>query len=61
MNAVVIEHVPVSELPALWRAKLFEAAFARASQVTVRLEQESVSPQEHEMPLDVTENPLFGM
>jgi hypothetical protein len=21
MNAVVIEHVPVSELPALWRAK----------------------------------------
>jgi hypothetical protein len=39
----------------------FEKAFARVSQVTVRLEQESLSPQEQEMPLEVTENPLFRM
>ena len=28
MNAIVIEHVPVADLPAAWRAKLAKAASA---------------------------------
>ena len=38
MNAVVIEHVPVAELPAKWRAKLTQAGSAT---VTVRIEEEA--------------------
>jgi hypothetical protein len=57
MNAIVIEHVPVAELPAAWRAKLAKAPGAT---VTVRIEQEeapaAAPPQEF-----VTEDPLFGM
>jgi hypothetical protein len=57
MNAIVIEHVPVAELPAAWRAKLAKATGAT---VTVRIEQEEAPaaspPQEF-----VTDDPLFGM
>lgn len=47
MNAVVIEHVKVSELPEAWRTRL---AVPDTAQVTVHIEEESP-----------TENPLFGM
>lgn len=56
MNAIVIEHVPVAELPAAWRAKLAKAASAT---VTVRIEEEvqAAAPAEE----FVTDDPLFGM
>jgi hypothetical protein len=57
MNAIVIEHVPVAELPAAWRAKLAKATGAT---VTVRIEQEeaqAAAPAEE----FVTNDPLFGM
>ena len=37
MNAILIEHVKVSELPESWREKL---AAAQDAQVTVRIEEE---------------------
>jgi hypothetical protein len=37
MNAILIEHVKVSDLPESWRARL---AAARDAQVTVRIEEE---------------------
>jgi hypothetical protein len=55
MNAVVIEHVKVSELPEDWRARLHVAANAR---VTVRLEEET---EPREAAKENAENPLFGM
>lgn len=55
MNAVVIEHVKVSELPEDWRARLRTAANAR---VTVRIEEEAES---REAAKENAENPLFGM
>lgn len=55
MNAVVIEHVKVSELPEDWRARLHTAADAC---VTVRIEEETplsaLTPEN-------AENPLYGM
>jgi hypothetical protein len=56
MNAVVIEHVPVSDLPEAWRAKLAKASGAT---VTVRIEEEvaaAAASDEY-----VTDDPLFGM
>lgn len=50
MNAVVIEHVALNELPAAWRARLLIAPDTR---VTVRIEEE--------IPSTLTENPMFGM
>ena len=38
MNAVIIEHVKISELPAAWRAKLPSPENAH---VTVRIEEET--------------------
>ena len=55
MNAVVIEHVKVSELPEDWRLRLHAAANAR---VTVRIEEETGS---RETAKENAENPLFGM
>lgn len=55
MNAIVIEHVPVAELPLAWRAKLTKAPGAT---VTVRIEQEAQAEQAEEF---VTDDPLFGM
>ena len=55
MNAIVIEHVPVAELPLAWRAKLAKAAGAT---VTVRIEEEAQAAQAEEF---VTDDPLFGM
>jgi hypothetical protein len=56
MNAIVIQHVPVAELPEKWRAKL---AKATGTTVTVRIEEEAqaAAPAEE----FVTDDPLFGM
>jgi hypothetical protein len=51
MNAIIIEHVEISELPAAWRAKLPTPENAR---VTVRIEEETSG-------LETEENLLFGM
>ena len=51
MNAIIIEHVKISELPEAWRAKLPVAENVR---VTVRIDEET-SDKEAE------ENLLFGM
>ena len=56
MNAIVIEHVPVAELPSAWRAKLAQSPNAR---VTVRIEEEpqsDVPAEEFE-----TNDPAFGI
>ena len=56
MNAIVIEHVPVAELPPAWRAKLAQSADAH---VTVRIEEEAqaAAPAEE----FVTDDPAFGI
>lgn len=56
MNEIVIEHVPVADLPPAWRAKLAKPAGAT---VTVRIEEETqaaVPPDEF-----VTDDPAFGI
>ncbi|MCE2660329.1 MAG: hypothetical protein LW854_19135 [Rubrivivax sp.] len=55
MNAVVIEHVPVAELPPAWREKLAKATSAL---VTVRIEEEAQAAPAEEF---ATDDPLFGM
>lgn len=56
MNAIVIEHVPVAELPPAWRAQLTAVAEAR---VTVRIEEESAPAVAAEA--FVTDDPAFGI
>ncbi len=51
MNAVIIEHVKISELPAAWRAKLPVPENAR---VTVRIEEETSG-------VETEKDLLFGM
>lgn len=55
MNAVVIEHVPVSELPPAWREKLANAA---GMLVTVRIEAEARDLPEEAF---TTDDPAFGI
>ena len=56
MNTIVIEHVPVAELPSAWRAKLAQSPNAR---VTVRIEEEPQS----DVPAEefLTDDPAFGI
>ncbi len=56
MNAIVIEHVPVAELPWAWREKLAQSPNAR---VTVRIEEEPQS----DVPAEgfLTDDPAFGI
>jgi hypothetical protein len=54
MNAVVIEHVKITELPEAWRGRL---ALVPGTTVTVRIEAEG-SAQAVER---ATEDPVFGM
>ena len=56
MNAIVIEHVPVAELPSAWRAKLAQSHNAH---VTVRIEEEPQS----DVPAEefITDDPAFGI
>ena len=57
MNAVVIEHVKVSELPEAWRAQLTTTEDAR---VTVRIETEPSPQMMGEEPF-ATDDPAFGI
>jgi hypothetical protein len=43
MNAIVIEHVKLADLPESWRSKL---AVSRNARVTVRIEEETEEPTE---------------
>ena len=61
MNAVVFEHVQISDLPAAWRARLSQAPFAQLTQVTVRIEEEAATAHDTAVTEDATANPLFGM
>jgi hypothetical protein len=56
MNAIVIEHVPVAELPSAWRAKLAQLPNLH---VTIRIEEETQA----EVPTEefVTDDPAFGI
>lgn len=57
MNSIVIEHVPVAELPEAWRARLAQSA---NTTVTVRIEEET-----QRQPFDsgdfATDDPAFGI
>lgn len=58
MNAIVIEHVKVSELPEAWREKLAANDEAR---VTVRIEQEAAPVETEAASAFVTDDPAFGI
>lgn len=58
MNAIVIEHVKVSELPEDWRSRLQAAAHAR---VTVRIEEEPEQTGAQATEGFVTSDPAFGI
>lgn len=59
MNAVVIEHVKVSDLPEAWRGKLAASSEAR---VTVRIEAEGGTSSTHSLPpMNLADDPLFGL
>ena len=53
MNAVVIEHVPLADLPAAWRDKLH---LMTSAQVRVRIEEEDTQPPSFD-----TSDPAFGI
>jgi len=60
MNPIVIEHVPVAELPSAWRARLAKSVDAHAHvHVTVHIEEEAqaATPSEE----FVTDDPAFGI
>jgi len=57
MNAIVIEHVKVEELPAEWRSQLAAPAQSR---VTVRIEQEESATSATDEGF-VTDDPAFGI
>ncbi len=58
MNAIVIEHVKVEELPQAWRARLAQPATRR---VTVRIEAEEAPPAERTAEPFATDDPAFGI
>lgn len=58
MNAVVIEHVKVSELPENWRTRLHASADAH---VTVRIEAEPEQPCATTTETFATDDPAFGI
>jgi len=58
MNAIVIEHVKVSELPEAWRERLAANEDAR---VTVRIEQEAASNDTEAPATEHSDDRLFGM
>jgi hypothetical protein len=57
MNAIVIEHVPVGDLPPEWRAKLPQSTDAH---VTVRIEEEAPAATATAEEF-VTDDPAFGI
>ena len=60
MNAIVIEHVPLAELPLAWRDKLYLGS-GEDTRVTVRIEEEA-QHQIHRQPEEFqTDDPAFGI
>lgn len=57
MNAIVIEHVPVGELPQAWRDQLGQASEVR---VTVRIETEKSAAASQDT-AEFADDLLFGM
>lgn len=57
MNAIVIEHVKVEELPQAWRARLAQPG---ARRVTVRIEEEDAPAGQAAEPF-TTDDPAFGI
>jgi hypothetical protein len=60
MNEIVIEHVPVADLPQAWRDQLAQAAQTTDARVTVRIEAEqpAAAPADESF---VTDDPAFGI
>lgn len=58
MNAVTIEHVPVTDLPPDWQRKLHVAS---ALHVTVRIEEELVTEVASTALGNLADNPLVGL
>lgn len=58
MNAIVIEHVPVTDLPEAWRARLAQPIGAT---VTVRIEEEAAQNPPLAVAEFVTDDPAFGI
>ena len=61
MNAVVIEHVKVGDLPEAWRERLAKPSDAR---VTVRIEEETARQETESTRLkagEAIEDPAFGI
>jgi hypothetical protein len=63
MNAIVIEHVPLAELPQAWRDKLGTGMPPTAdAKVTVRIEEEPANaPSAERADGYVTDDPAFGI
>jgi hypothetical protein len=57
MNAIVIEHVPVADLPKAWRDQLAQASDARVT-VRIEAEQPTAAPADESF---VTDDPAFGI
>ena len=57
MDAVVLKHVPVAELPTAWRDRLGQAS---DTHVTIGIEAESGSIATHDASA-CAEDPMFGM
>ena len=58
MNAIVIEHVKVSDLPEAWRERLSGGTETR---VTVRIEAEAVPAEKPAADAFATDDPAFGI
>jgi hypothetical protein len=58
MNAIVIEHVRVGDLPEDWRGRFHATSDTR---VTVRIEEEMGHPAVTKAELFVTNDPAFGI
>jgi hypothetical protein len=57
MNAIVIEHVPVADLPQAWRDQLAQAADAHVT-VRIEAEQPAATPADESF---ITDDPAFGI
>lgn len=58
MNAIVIEHVKVEDLPEDWRERLHAKNDTR---VTVRIEEEAVQTAANQAEPFITNDPAFGI
>jgi diaminopimelate decarboxylase len=60
MNEIVIEHVPVADLPQAWRDQLAQSAQTTDARVTVRIEAEhpAAAPADESF---ITDDPAFGI